>query len=186
MSDLEAKSAGKRRRLPERRRSENRKLVRGGQTIYLTVGYGPDGLEPKEVFYADGYRSGSDMEALVSDLCIALSVFLQHEGVTVASLRKSMGQTFDLRTGDPMPASILGLILEELSRPPVWADAAVHPEGAELTCDDENKTFGAGDQAASGSGEAGRRDSSPGPAGAARHHPQDHSPDAAASGGPTA
>lgn len=186
MTDHKAKAAGQRRRLPERRLSENRKLVRGGQTIYLTVGYGPDGLEPKEVFYADGYRSGSDMEALVSDLCIALSVVLQHEGVTVASLRKSMGTAFDLRTGDPMPASILGFILEELTRPPEWADAAVRPEGAELTCDDENKTFGAGDQAASGSGEAGRRDSSPGPAGAARHHPQDHAPDAAASRGPTA
>lgn len=182
MTELETKAVGKRKRLPERRLSENRKLVRGGQTIYLTVGYGPDGLEPKEVFYADGYRSGSDMEALVSDLCIALSVFLQHEGVTVASLKKSMGQTFDLRTGDPMPASILGFILEELSRPPEWAAAAVHPEGAELTFDEEIKTFGAGDQAASGSGEAGRRDSSPGPAEAARHHPQDHAPDAAASG----
>ena len=139
MTDLEAKAAGQRRRLPERRLSENRKLVRGGQTIYLTVGYGPDGLEPKEVFYADGYRSGSDMEALVSDLCIALSVVLQHEGVTVASLRKSMGLTFDVRTGEPMPASILGVILEELSRPPVWADAAVHPEGAEVPCDDNDK-----------------------------------------------
>lgn len=182
MTELETKAVGKRKRLPERRLSENRKLVRGGQTIYLTVGYGPDGLEPKEVFYADGYRSGSDMEALVSDLCIALSVFLQHEGVTVASLKKSMGQTFDMRTGDPMPASILGFILEELSRPPGWADAAVHPEGAELTFDDENKTFGAGDLAASGSGEAGRRDSSPGPAGAARHEPSDHGSDTAASG----
>lgn len=185
MSETVTANDGSRRRLPNRRLSENRKLVRGGQSIYLTVGYGPDGLEPKEVFYADGYRSGSDMEALVSDLCIALSVFLQHEGVTVASLRKSMGQTFDLRTGDPMPASILGLILEELSRPPEWADAAVHPEGAEVACDDENTTFGAGDQAAPGSGEAGRRDYSPGPAGAARHHPHDHAPDAAARGGAT-
>ena len=182
MTDLEAKSAGKRKRLPERRFSENRKLVRGGQSIYLTIGYGPDGLEPKEVFYADGYRSGSDMEALVSDLCIALSVFLQHEGVTVASLRKSMGTTFDVRTGDPMPASILGFILEEMSRPPEWAEAVAHLEGAELRHDDEKTTFGAGDQAASGSGEAGRRDSSPGPAGAARHHPHDHAPDAAARG----
>ena len=182
MSETVTASDGSRSRLPNRRLSENRKLVRGGQTIYLTVGYGPDGLEPKEVFYADGYRSGSDMEALVSDLCIALSVFLQHEGVTVASLRKSMGQTFDLRTGDPMPASILGFILEELSRPPEWADAAVHPEGAEPGYADEFETSGAGDQAASGSGKAGRRDSSPGPAGAARHHPPDDAPDAAASG----
>ena len=182
MTDLEAKPAGRRRRLPERRLSENRKLVRGGQTIYLTVGYGPDGLEPKEVFYADGYRSGSDMEALVSDLCIALSVVLQHEGVTVASLRKSMGRTFDVRTGDPMPASILGLILEELSRPPQWAEAAMHAQGAELTCDEENANSGAGDVEHPGSGAAGRRDPTPGPAGAVRHESQDQVPDAAASG----
>ena len=113
----------RRRRLPHRRRSENRRLVWAGQTIFLTVGYGSDGTEPKEIFYSAGYRSGSDMAALVSDLCIALSVMLQHEGVTVASLSRSMGQAFDLRTGDPMPASILGILLEELSRPPAWADA---------------------------------------------------------------
>ena len=109
--------AGPRRPLPPRRHSETRRLVWAGQTIHVTVGY--DGnLEPKEVFYSGGYRSGSDMEALVSDLCIALSVMLQHEGVTAASLGKSMGETFDVRTREPMPASILGLLLEELVRPP--------------------------------------------------------------------
>ena len=110
--------SGPRRRLPERRLSETRRLVWAGQTIHVTVGYGPDSLEPREVFYAGGYRSGSDMEALVSDLCIALSVMLQHEAVTAAGLRKSMGAAFDVRTGEPMPASILGLLLEELNRPP--------------------------------------------------------------------
>ena len=111
-------NTGARRRLPERRLSETRRLVWAGQTIHVTVGHGPDSLEPREIFYAGGYRSGSDMEALVSDLCVALSVMLQHEGVTAAALRKSMGDTFDVRTGEPMPASILGLLLEELTRPP--------------------------------------------------------------------
>ena len=110
--------AGPRRRLPARRESETRRLTWGGQTVHVTVGHDADSLAPKEIFYAGGYRSGSDMEALVSDLCIALSVMLQHEGVTVASLGKSMGRTFDVRTGDPMPASILGPLLEELARPP--------------------------------------------------------------------
>ena len=109
---------GARRRLPARRPSETRRLARAGQTIHVTVGYEADSLEPREIFYSGGYRSGSDMEALVSDLCIALSVMLQHEGVTVAALRKSMGESFDVRTGDPMPASILGLLMEELARPP--------------------------------------------------------------------
>ena len=100
------------------RPSETRRLAWAGQTIHVMVGYEADSLKPREIFYSGGYRSGSDMEALVSDLCIALSVMLQHEGVTVAALRKSMGETFDVRTGDPMPASILGLLMEELARPP--------------------------------------------------------------------
>ena len=110
--------AGPRRRLPPRRHSETRRLAWAGQTIHVTVGYDTDSLEPKEIFYSGGYRCGSDMETLVSDLCIALSVMLQHEGVTAASLGKSMGETFDVRTREPMPASILGLLLEELARPP--------------------------------------------------------------------
>ena len=110
--------AGPRRRLPPRRHSETRRLAWAGQTIHVTVGYDTDSLNPREIFYSGGYRCGSDMEVLVSDLCIALSVMLQHEGVTADALGKSMGQTFDVRAGDPMPASILGLLLEELTRPP--------------------------------------------------------------------
>lgn len=155
MSETSTAMARPRRRLPNRRYSENRKLFWKERTIYLSVGYGPDGLEPREVFYADGYRSGSDMEALVSDLCIALSVVLQHEGVTVASLRKSMGQAFDVRTGDPMPASILGLLLEELARPPQWADALAPAGGA---AEVETGIFVAGALDRSASGEAGSQD----------------------------
>lgn len=164
-------AVGTRRRLPNRRFSENRRLVWAGRTIYLTVGYGADGLEPREVFYADGYRSGSDMEALVSDLCIMLSVVLQHDGVTAAALRRSMGQTFDVRTGDAMPASILGLLLEELSRPPEWAD--------------ETEISGDAEVDPRAAGEAGRP-GNPAPAKAARHHPEDHGPGGPASGDRTA
>ena len=116
-------AAGGRRRLPQRRMSETRRLAWAGRKVHVTVGYGPDGLEAREIFYNGGCRSGSDMEALMSDLCIALSVMLQHEGVTPAALARSMGETFDLLTGDPVPASVLGLLLEELSRPPEWAPA---------------------------------------------------------------
>ena len=168
-------AVGVRRRLPNRRFSENRKLVWAEHTIYLTVGYGPDGLEPKEVFYADGCRGGSDMEALVSDLCIMLSVVLQRDGVTAAALRKSMGRTFDVRTGDPMPASILGLLLEELSRPPEWADGVHGPvTGSEF------EISGDAEVDPRVSGEAGRPDN-PAPAKAARHHPGDHGPEGPAS-----
>ena len=67
------------------------------------------------------------MAALVADLCIALSVILQHRGVTAAALCRSMGETFELRTGRPEPASILGLLLGELSRPPDWAGRLPEP-----------------------------------------------------------
>ncbi len=177
-------SVRSRRHLPPRRPSETRKLVRGGQTIFLTVGYDPASWAPKEVFYSAGYRSGSDMEALVSDLCIAISVMLQHEGVTAASLKKSMGETFDLLTGDPMPASILGLLLEELARPPEWADPAPDPGEGSLPAD-EVGISGSAEVDPRAAGEAGRQDV-PGPEGAARRDSRDRAPDASASGEATA
>lgn len=183
MNETAKAGTGRRRRLPNRRFSENRKLVWAGRTIYLTVGYGPDGLEPWEVFYADGYQSGSDMEALVSDLCIMLSVVLQIDGVTAAALRKSMGQTFDVRTGDPMPASILGLLLEELSRPPEWADdMARRAEKHGPVPADESESSGDAEVDPCASGEAGRPDG-PVPTKASRNHPEDHGPDGAAGAG---
>ena len=179
MTDLEAKSARTRAQLPSRRPSETRRLAWAGRTIFLTVGYDPDGGAPKEIFYAGGYRGGSDMEILVSDLCIALSVMLQHDGVTAETLEGSMSETFDLVTGDPVPASVLGVLLRELSRPPGFAGLLAAGEGKPPG--DETETSGAGAVDAPASGEAGRPDS-PGPEGAVRHEDADHAPDAAASG----
>lgn len=107
--------------LPPRRPSETRKLECAGQSVFVTIGYDADHARPLEIFYDGGYRSGADMEALVSDLCIALSVMLQHDGVTAATLRKSTSTAFDLRTDQPGPASILGLLLAELERTPEWS-----------------------------------------------------------------
>lgn len=165
----------RRRRLPNRRFSETRKLTWRERTIYVNVGYDPDGLEPREVFYADGYRSGADMEALVSDLCIAISVMLQQEGVTAATLRKSMGVAFDQRTGNPMPASILGLLLEELSRPPVWADALAQAAATQAASVEGNEISGDGALDRSVSGEAGRP-GTPGSSKATRQQAEDHGP----------
>ena len=107
--------------LPPRRPGETRKLAWKGASVFVTIGYRVDHLTPCEIFYDGGYRSGSDMEALVSDLCIALSVMLQHEGVTAASLAKSMSTAFEVHSGTEKPASILGLLLYELERPPAWS-----------------------------------------------------------------
>ena len=107
--------------LPPRRPSETRKLSWAGNTVFVTIGYDADHMHAREIFYDGGYKSGSDMEALVSDLCIALSVMLQHEGISAATLRKSMSTAFELHTGQDHPASILGLLLCELERPPEWS-----------------------------------------------------------------
>ena len=129
MSEATPPAARRRGHLPPRRPSETRRLAWAGRTVFVTVGYDPSDGAPKEIFYAGGYRSGSDMEILVSDLCIALSVMLQHEGITAAALGRSMGETFDLVTGDPVPASILGLLLEELSRPPGFSGILAAGDG---------------------------------------------------------
>lgn len=107
--------------LPPRRPSETRKLTWKGQSVFVTIGYRADHLTPCEIFYDSGYRSGADMEVLVSDLCIALSVMLQQDGVTAAALKKSMSSAFDMRSGAQTPGSILGLLLEEIARPPAWS-----------------------------------------------------------------
>ncbi|MYE03280.1 MAG: hypothetical protein F4Y03_18800 [Alphaproteobacteria bacterium] len=180
MSETATAGTGRRRRLPPRRLSENRKLVWKGQTIFLTVGYGPDGTKPKELFYSAGYRGGSDMEALVSDLCVLLSVVLQLDGVTAAGFRKSMSETFDLRTGDPMPASILGLLLEEVSCPPQWADAVAQALGTAEVAADETGISGAAEVDPRAAGEAGRLCRTR-IARTARHQPEEHGPDGPAS-----
>lgn len=183
MSDAAPKPARERERLPSRRVSETRKLHWAERTIFVTIGYGgADHLEPREIFYNGGYRSGSDMEALVSDLCIALSVMLQHEGITAATLGKSMGEAFDLLTGDPVPASILGLLLEELSRPPDWAGPAMaQGEGPEPDHSDDLEISGAAEVDPRATGEAGRQ-AVPGREGAARHLHSGHRADATANG----
>lgn len=182
MTDVTLNAARSRAQLPSRRPSETRRLAWAGRTIFVTVGYDPDGGAPKEIFYAGGYRGGSDMEILVSDLCIALSVMLQHEGVTAETLERSMSETFDLVTGDPAPASVLGVLLKELSRPPGFAGLLAAGEGTETDTVDGTGISGAGegDVDLPAAGEAARPDS-PGPEGAVRREHADHAPDASAS-----
>ena len=181
MDDATMTPPRRRAHLPSRRPSETRRLAWAGRTIFVTVGYDPDGGAPKEIFYAGGYRGGSDMEILVSDLCIALSVMLQHEGVTAETLERSMSETFDLVTGDPVPASVLGVLLRELSRPPGFAGLLAAGEGSETDTVDGTGISGPEAVDAPASGEAGRPDS-PGPEGAVRREHTDHAPDAAATG----
>lgn len=119
---------GPRKQLPPRRRSESRALEWRPplntnaplSDIHITISYDEDGLTPREIFYDGGYKSGSDLEALASEICIVLSIFLQHRDVDIARFAKSMTQDLDLRLGRASCASLVGLFIEELQVPPLW------------------------------------------------------------------
>jgi len=123
-------NAGDRIILPNRRRSEARKITwrpphnvdAPETTIHVTIGYADDGLRPVEIFYDAGYRSGSDRATEIADLCITFSVFIQHEGVTIDSLMRSLAQEKDARSGSMEFGSTVGLLLDQLNTPPAWAE----------------------------------------------------------------
>ena len=110
---LAAPEPGHRRRLPNRRDNETRRLhwqaPDGGEhTFEVTVGFypAPDGAprEAGEVF-ASGQKTGSVMAALVEDACVMASN-LRQLGVTFADLAPRLG-----RQGDGSAASPAGAIL---------------------------------------------------------------------------
>ena len=118
-----------RTRLPDRRLSETRRIehVRadGGRArIFITIGYAPEEpTRPREVFYDEGYRSGSDLEYLVQDLCVIVSLLLQHgtppEDIA-RSLSRREGPGGEGPGGDAH-GSLAGTIVAELAVPPAWA-----------------------------------------------------------------
>jgi len=103
-------------RLPNRRPNETTTLVFGGMSFAVTIGVFPDG-RPGEVF-ASGAKTGCDLDYLLDDACVALSLLLQH-GLSPAALAKSMGRAGDGAT----PASIIGALADRLAEREV-ADAA--------------------------------------------------------------
>ena len=95
-------------RLPDRRPNETTTLVFGGLRFAVAIGFFPDG-RPGEVF-ASGVKSGCDLDYLLDDACVALSLLLQH-GVAPAALARSMGRSGDGTT----PASIIGALADRLT-----------------------------------------------------------------------
>ena len=120
---------GNRKQPPSRRRSEARRIEWVSplnpdgwpQKIFVTIGFDEDAITPREIFYDAGYRSGSDMETLLRDLCIVLSVLLQHDGVQVETFMSSISREVNVRNGDVELGSLVGVLLQELRRPPDWA-----------------------------------------------------------------
>ena len=121
---------GTRQKLAARRRSETRKIAwvspanQNGwpQTIYITIGFDAHGITPREIFYDSGYKSGSDMEALISDVCILLSIVIQHDGVNLEAFSKSLSSETNERTKAEDMGSIVGVLIKELKKPPEWAE----------------------------------------------------------------
>ena len=124
--------------------------------IFITVGFDTDGRTPREIFYDSGLKTGSDQETLIRDICVLISVVLQHDGVNLEVFTKSLSRELNLRTGSEDMGSILGVLLSELRRPPQGAgeqkatlidplqhadpnivylrDVIAHNSGTEATC----------------------------------------------------
>ena len=120
--------AAPRRRLPSRRLAETRRVVHrtpdGRETpVSVSIGYDPaEPLRPREVFYDAGYRSGADLEFAVQDLCVVLSLLLQH-GVDPREIGRSLSVSYG-PDDQPHHGSLAGTIAAELTVPPGWAEAA--------------------------------------------------------------
>ena len=98
-----------RERLPTRRPNQTMDLVYDGTLYAVTVGFQPDTGEPREIF-THGARVGSNMDGILDDACILLSLLLQHR-VEPAALARSMG-----RLGkDGQAASVIGALSDLLA-----------------------------------------------------------------------
>ncbi len=93
--------------LPNRRENETVDLVFEGQRYHVTIGFATDG-RPGEVF-CHGAKVGSGMDLLLDDVCVTLSLLLQH-AVVPRDLGHSMG-----RLGDGAAASIIGALVDLVS-----------------------------------------------------------------------
>ena len=93
-----------RERLPHRRAAETVELEHNGSRFTVTIGFYPEG-RPGEVF-THGIRSGSNLDALLSDACVVISCLMQH-GVEPREISGSMG-----RLGNAEAASIIGAVID--------------------------------------------------------------------------
>lgn len=98
-----------RERLPNRRPSETRTVEYHGTRFELTIGFrpGPGAPVPAEVFCRSA-KPGSDLDQLLDDASVIVSLALQH-GADPAAIGRSLGRLHD------QPASVLGAIADVLA-----------------------------------------------------------------------
>ena len=110
-----------RTRLPNRRPSMTATLEAAGQTFDASIGFDTED-QPREVFLRTA-RDGSQLNALLADAAVVISVALQH-GITPAALAKSVGRIpggaisptdLDHPRPERAPASPIGRALDLLA-----------------------------------------------------------------------
>ena len=97
-----------RQRLPQRRPNQTVELVHGSMSFSVTLGFDPATGEPREVF-THGVKVGSNMDSILDDACVLLSLVLQHN-ITASSLAGSMGYY-----NDNEASSIIGRLVNLLA-----------------------------------------------------------------------
>jgi hypothetical protein len=97
-------------RLPDRRPCMTIVLVHNDRSYSVTLGFDVANNRVGEVF-THGAKVGSNMDAILDDTCIAISLLLQ-QGVEPTSLASSMSRLGDGKT----PASIIGALTDLIVR----------------------------------------------------------------------
>ena len=104
-------------KLPDRRPSITRRVVWRTDTsehkFHLTLGVHPDTGKILEVFYADGQRTGSQLQHAIQDSCVLISLLLQY-GVSPDAIGKSLSTMPVL--GVDAPASVVGAIIDAIKQ----------------------------------------------------------------------
>ncbi len=98
-----------RQRLPNRRANETVNVMHDGHAYAVTLGFDPATGEVREIFTQG--KVGSDMDAILADTSILLSILLQH-GVQPSSFIGTMGRLGP--SGEP--ASVIGRLAGLLVR----------------------------------------------------------------------
>jgi hypothetical protein len=96
-------------RLQNRRPNITAMIQHAGRSYAVTVGFYPDG-RVGEIFI-HGAKAGSEIDFLLDDACVAISLLLQL-GANPAALAASMGRLGDGKS----PASIIGALADLVER----------------------------------------------------------------------
>lgn len=100
-----------RKRLPDRRPSMTYKITWNNHNFSITIGFDPIDGVMREVFFADGQKTGTDIQHTIADTCVVLSIAMQND-VPVSSFVKSLGVIPEF--GAERPASPIGAIVNAL------------------------------------------------------------------------